>query len=49
MKKHCEEQIRVEDVGDEYSGYETCGGNIEPIGKTGLAQCDHCKKVLEVK
>jgi len=45
--KRCEEEIRVEDIGDGYSGYEKCGGEYRQIGQTNLFQCDYCKKVKQ--
>ena len=41
----CKEKIWSEDIGDGYSGYETCGGTYKEIEGTPLGQCDQCKKV----
>lgn len=47
MKEKCIEKIWTDDLGDGYSGTETCGGEYMQIGDTDLYQCENCKKVIQ--
>jgi hypothetical protein len=49
----CTEKIWVDDLGDGYSGSQTCGGEMEEIGQVAtrylkyrdLYQCKNCKSI----
>jgi len=45
--ENCTEKVWSDDTGDGYPGWVVCGGSIEPVGNTGIAQCDSCKTVYQ--